>query len=114
MRTAILTAAIALFGVACYSSVPSDRYYRRGDVAPAATPMAFDAYTTNGDYVRVQRARDGDLIVVEPDSMRGEHVALISEDGANGSPLVSTDAGRVWRDRDYRRPMGSAGDRPGP
>ncbi len=113
MRTGILVAVIAVFGVACYSSAPSDRYYRRGDNVPvAATPNGFDAYTTNGDYVRIQQERDGDLVIVEPESMRGEHVAVISNDGANGAPLVTTDVTNGgWR---ARRPVGSAGDRPGP
>ena len=41
MRIAMLAAAVALLGAACYSESPATgRYYRRADVTPAAVPAA--------------------------------------------------------------------------
>ncbi len=113
MRIVMLATVVALLG-ACYSEGPSGRYYRRGDNdaddVSAPANQAFDAYTTNGDFVRVaQDARNGQLYIVEPGSMRGERVTLISQNGGNGgAALVTTDVGN---NRYYSR--GSAGDRPG-
>ena len=108
MRIAMMAAAVALMGTACYRDTAPDRYYVARD---RAMPDEFDAYTVNGDFVRVHRdRRDGDLLIVSPSELHGARVALVSEHGGyGGAPLVTTDvAGR-------RRVIireGSGGDRP--
>jgi hypothetical protein len=107
MRTALLAAAVALLGTACYSE-STGRYYRHDDrdrMAQQQRVAPFDAYTTSGDFVRVAQERDGDLVILEPSSMRGMHVALVNQDPGNGTPLVTTDVRRAY-------PYGSGGDRP--
>jgi hypothetical protein len=101
MRTVFLSATIALFGAACVSSSPRYPEDRRDRQA-----QTFDAYTTNGDFVRVQQdARSGDLVIVDPPQLSGDTVAMISRDSAQGMPLVAiqTYSGhRDNRDRDDR------------
>ena len=101
MRTAILTAVVALLGTACYSSAP-DRYYVRGDHARTA---AFDAQTNDGDFVRVQQDSRGDLYIIDPVQLRGQRVAMVNPDTGSGVALVTTDTGPR---RQYRE--GSGGD----
>jgi len=101
MRTAILTAVVALLGTACYST--PDRYYTRDDRNRAAV---FEAQTTSGDFVRVQQdPRDGDLVIVDPIQLRGQRVAMVNRDTGRGVALVTIDTGPR---RYYRE--GSGGD----
>ena len=104
MRTALLAAAVAFLGMACYSE-STGRYYRNSDRTVAQRIEPFDAYTTNGDFVRVAQERDGDLVILEPASMRGMHVAVVTQDNGNGTALVTTDVRHGYR-------YGSGGDRP--
>src|SRR5437763_407473 len=53
MRIAMLAAAVALFGTACYTESAPSRYYVASD---RVHPEEFDAYTVSGDYVRVDRS----------------------------------------------------------
>ncbi|MCA1829018.1 MAG: hypothetical protein ABR567_06515 [Myxococcales bacterium] len=104
----MLAAAIALLGTACYSESAPNRYYVARDRA-AVAPAEFDAYTTSGDFVRVaQDRRTGDLIIVSPSELHGARVAIVSDNGGNGAPLVTTDV----RGRRVIIREGSAGDRP--
>ena len=67
MRIAMLAAAVALFGTACYTESAPSRYYVASD---RVHPEEFDAYTVSGDYVRVARDRaTGDLIIVSPSEL---------------------------------------------
>ena len=106
MRIASLIAALGLIGAACAPTYTPERavYVR----AEPGTSAAFDAYTTDGDFVRViQDQRTGDMIIVDPPTLNGEHVAVVSAHGAmGGAPLVTLRAtpARV-------RVHGSAGDR---
>ncbi len=104
MRTALLAAVVAILGTACYSE-PTGRYYRNENRVATQQVAPFDAYTTNGDFVRVGQERDGDLVILEPASMRGMHVAMVQQDAGNGAALVTTDVRRGYR-------YGSGGDRP--
>src|SRR5438552_8107980 len=105
MRIAPLIAALGLFGAACASSAPDRAVIVRAEPGTAAT---FEAYTTDGDFVRVmQDQRTGDMIIIDPPTLNGEHVAFISAHGAmGGGPLVALrpTPARV-------RVHGSAGDR---
>ena len=106
MRIMMLAAAVALFGTACYTESAPSRYYVASD---RVDPEEFDDYTVNGDFVRVARDRGtGDLIIVSPSELHGARVALISDTGANGSPLVTTDVRPVRRVIIHE---GSGGDR---
>ena len=89
MRIAMLAAAVALLGTACYTESAPKRYY----VVEDRTPSEFDAYTVNGDFVRVARdRRTGDLIIVSPSELHGARVALVSDNGGfGGAALVTTD-----------------------
>ena len=105
MRIAMLAAAVALLGTACYTEPAPGRYY----VVSDRHPDEFDAYTVNGDFVRVARDRGtGDLIIVSPSELHGARVALVSERGANGTALVTTDVRPVRRVIIHE---GSGGDR---
>jgi hypothetical protein len=110
MRIGILTAAVALFGVACYTESAPSRYYVARDRAAVVEPGEFDAYTTSGDFVHVVRdRRTGDLIIASPSELHGERVAIVSDTGGyGGAPLVTTDV----RGRRVIIREGSAGDRP--
>ena len=114
MRIAMLAAA-ALLGAACYSS---ETPYRRAETTTTTTtttakaPAVFDAYTTDGDAVRVQTdARTGEMFIVSPLNMRGVRVGMVDpRAGQYGTALVTTDV----LPPAHTTPQGSAGDRPGP
>jgi len=104
MRTLFLATAVAILGTACASSEPRERYGRRYD---DRRDQVFDAYTTDGAYVRVQQdPRSGDLMIVEPAALNGQHALMVNQDPGNGMPLVEIAAGPQ-----YRRYQGSGGDR---
>ncbi len=103
MRIASLIAALGLFGAACASSAPERTYIVRAEPGTAAT---FNAYTVDGDFVTVaQDSRTGEMWIVDPYSMNGERVAIVSaHGGVGGAPLVTMRTRPV-------RVHGSAGDR---
>lgn len=87
MRSLFFAVGVALLGTACVSSEPRDQYDRRyGD----QRVEAFDAYLTDGSFVRVQQdRRSGEMTIVEPRSMTGEQVVMVNPNGGGGLPLVA-------------------------
>jgi hypothetical protein len=99
MRTALLLVVSSILGTACFPETRSDRR----DRYDAAQPQAFEAYTTDGNYVTVQQdPRTGDLFIVQPEQLRGERVAIVNRND-RGQVLVT-------RDVQTRRRQGSGGD----
>ncbi len=105
MKTTSLLAAIVLLASACYSSTP--RYADRAPVdRREQMAQSFDAYTTDGQFVRVQPdARTGQLVITDPANLSGDTVAMVNRDGGQGYPLVAIESYRGWRpeDRDERQ-----------
>ncbi|TMA11630.1 MAG: hypothetical protein E6J84_13650 [Deltaproteobacteria bacterium] len=99
MRTALLLIAASILGMACaHEGRPYDR-----DRYDSTRQRTFEAYTTDGDSVLVEQdPRTGDLLIVQPEQLRGERVAIVNRDD-RGRTLVT-------RDVQGRRYEGSAGD----
>lgn len=98
MRTALLLTIASILGTACFPETRSDRR----DRYDTAQPQAFEAYTTDGNYVTVQQdPRTGDLFIVQPEQLRGERVAIVND---QGQVLVTRDV------QTRRRQEGSGGD----
>jgi len=102
MRSFCIGVAVAVVATACVTSGPSDRYDRRyGD---RQQTQVFDATLTDGSFVRVEQdQRSGDMVILEPLSVSGQHVVMVNPNGNAGMPLVAI-AGPNYqrRDRDAR------------
>jgi hypothetical protein len=99
MRIALLLVAASIVGSACaHESRPYDR-----DRYESVRSQRFEAYTTDGESVLVEQdRRTGEYFIVQPESLRGEPVALVNRDD-RGRALVTRDVPR-------RRLEGSGGD----
>jgi hypothetical protein len=100
MRTALLLIVASILGTACFPETRSDRR----DRYDTTQPQAFEAYTTDGNYVTVQQdPRTDDLFIVQPEELRGERVAIVNRND-RGQVLVTRDV------QTRRRQEGSGGD----
>ncbi|HZR09612.1 MAG TPA: hypothetical protein VFA79_13605 [Myxococcales bacterium] len=115
MRSFCIGVAIAVVATACVTSGPSDRdrYDRRyGD---RQQTQVFDATLPDGSFVRVEQdQRSGDMVILEPLSVSGQHVVMVNPNGNAGMPLVAF-AERNYQRRDDRRDHDARGrddDRP--
>lgn len=100
MRTALLFIIAPLVLAGC--SHESRRYDERTS-AERSGPQRFEAVTTDGETVLVEKdARTGGLYIVGPGPLHGQPVAIVNPD----------DHGHVLVTRDARDPRfeGSAGD----
>jgi hypothetical protein len=90
--------ALVVLGTACVTSAPRDRYDGRYDDRQSV--QVFDATTTDGMFVRVQQdRRSGDMLIVEPASMSGQHAVMVNPNGGSGMPLVAI-GGPTYQRRD--------------
>jgi hypothetical protein len=88
MRHAIFATAL-LLATACYRDTRSEQ-----DSRPyGRQAQTFDAQTTEGDYVTVEKdSRTGTMVIVQPPQWRGQQVAVVSNDG-RGQVIVTRDVG---------------------
>jgi hypothetical protein len=103
MRFLSIAIGVLWLGTACASGERREPY--EGRRYEAQQTQSFDAYTTDGSWVRVQQdRRTGELFITDPPGMSGERVVMINPSAASGSPLVEVRPDGDRRgDRDDRR-----------